>query len=348
MKRVLIDMHRLKHNPYNGLYIFSHDLGTHLVAQQPADMEFYFYLPKSRFGFFGNHVHYEHHRSVDKYFRFGTGKFDVWHITTTLSWYTPFHSKVKTVFTVHDLNFLIEEMDQKRNERKLKQIIRRAERADYIVGISHYALQVAKQYLPIQDKPQRVIYNGCSYKEYPEFDSPHYQPKRPFLFSIGQIVPKKNFHVLPVLLKDNDYELLIAGMGQPEYGQAIQAEARKHGVADRVHLLGPITEEEKYWYYKNCLAFMFPSLAEGFGLPVIEAMYCGKPVFLSTKTCLPEIGGDMAYYFKQFDPGYMREHFIRCMEQYEREQPQALIKARAKAFSWQKAAREYIEVYKSL
>jgi glycosyltransferase involved in cell wall biosynthesis len=92
--------------------------------------------------------------------------------------------------------------------------------------------------------------------------------------------------------------------------------AKKFGVEDRVKLIGPATEEEKYWYYKNCEAFLFPSYAEGFGLPVIEAMYHGKPVFISDKTSLPEVGGDAAYYFRNFEPEYMQEVFKEGMRDY--------------------------------
>jgi len=62
-----------------------------------------------------------------------------------------------------------------------------------------------------------------------------------------------------------------------------------------VSLLGTISESDKIFYYKNCLAFAFPSLREGFGFPVLEAMTFGKPVFLSNKTSLPEIGGSHAF-----------------------------------------------------
>ena len=59
-------------------------------------------------------------------------------------------------------------------------------------------------------------------------------------------------------------------------------------MADRVIIAGPVSADDKNWYYANCEAFAFPSLAEGFGLPVIEAMNHGKPVFLSRLTALPE------------------------------------------------------------
>ena len=85
-------------------------------------------------------------------------------------------------------------------------------------------------------------------------------------------------------------------MHEPEYEARILEIAKKIGVADRLVMTGLISEEQKYRYLKECSLFVFPSIAEGFGLPVIEAMAFGKKVLLSRHTCLPEIGGDHAYY----------------------------------------------------
>jgi glycosyltransferase involved in cell wall biosynthesis len=109
-----------------------------------------------------------------------------------------------------------------------------------------------------------------------------------------------------------------------------------------------VTEEDKYWYYKNCTAFTFPSLAEGFGLPVVEAMYFGKPLFLSSHTCLPEIGGDLAYYFdRDFDPEDMRAVFENGMNRYNQELGIRL-RQRACDFSWEKCAASYLKIYREL
>src|SRR5690606_9157768 len=67
-----------------------------------------------------------------------------------------------------------------------------------------------------------------------------------------------------------------------------------------------IDEAQKAWAYANCAGFLFPSLTEGFGLPPIEAMHFGKPVFLARRTSLPEVGGDVAEYFDDFEPAAMR------------------------------------------
>ena len=121
------------------------------------------------------------------------------------------------------------------------------------------------------------------------------------------------------------------------------------GVNERLRLIGPISEAEKSWYYQNCYAFAFPSLSEGFGLPVAEAMSVGKPVFLSDKTALPEIGKDVAFYFSDFNEVRMQNVFISGMELYKKNT--AWQKGSGNAaliFCWQKAASQYIDLYRSL
>ena len=122
-------------------------------------------------------------------------------------------------------------------------------------------------------------------------------------------------------------------------------QAQKFGVADRVKITGPISEEDKAWYYKNCEAFVFPSIAEGFGLPVIEAMHFGKPVFLSTHTSLPEIGGDAAFYFENFEPETMQNAFAKGMETFKTNNMQQKVIAHAMQFDWQETARQYLKLY---
>lgn len=349
MKQVLVDMHRLKYNPYNGLYSVCINLGKALAKTHPEGMELNYYLPKKDFGIFGPEAKYTQHRSIDKYYKFGTGKYDLWHITTQLSWYRPFNKHTKVLYTLYDFSYLIEDAaNVDRNQRLLKQTQKRIDRADYITGISQFAIDEAAKHLNLGNKPTKAIQLGCTVSTFPGFDTPKYRPAKPFLFTIGLVQPRKNFHVLPPLLLDNEYELVIAGLNEFEYGKEIVEAAKKFGVEDRVKLIGPASEEEKDWYYRHCEAFLFPSYAEGFGLPVIEAMHHGKPVFISDKTSLPEVGGDAAWYFRNFDPDYMRQVFKEGMKEYALTNPSEKIKQQAAKFNWDTCAAEYIDVYKQM
>ena len=155
--------------------------------------------------------------------------------------------------------------------------------------------------------------------------------------------------MLPCLLDGNDMELVISGLRYP-YENEIMDAAKWWKVADRIHITGPVSEAAKDWYMRNCRAFVFPSLAEGFGLPVIEAMTYGKPVFLSRRTSLPEIGGDKAFYFnEEFDPDGMKKEFSEGMALYDSGVvSKEDIIAHARRFSWDNAAGQYVQIYKSL
>ena len=101
---------------------------------------------------------------------------------------------------------------------------------------------------------------------------------------------------------------------------------------------------------KNCTAFLFPSIREGFGLPPIEAMSFGKPTFLSDRTSLPEIGGSESNYWTNFDPEYMKTVLFAGLEEHENNKPEKenLIKKRAASFNWEASAAEYFNIYKKI
>ncbi|HMU45313.1 MAG TPA: glycosyltransferase family 1 protein [Chitinophagaceae bacterium] len=349
MKKYLVDLHRLRHNPYNGLYSFSVQLATHLLNNISSDENLYYYLPKNKFGYFGNKPNYLEHKRYHKFFQTGTSKYDLWHLTTGISQYRPFNKRTKVVYTIHDMNFLVEGPgNSKRNNRSLSLMQKNADRADHIVSISNFALAQAKQYLEIDNKPCSVIYNGYTVNEFEEFDDPVYRPSGSFLFSLSLVQPRKNFHVLPALLVNNNFELIIAGLNHFDYARKIVEEANRLGVGQRVKLIGAIDEKNKYWYYRHCHAFMFPSIAEGFGAPPLEAMHFGKPVFLSKFMSLPEIGGSAAYYFDDFSPEAMRSVFENGMNDYRNNNRQKQIKQQAALFNWDAAAKKYLDIYRGL
>ena len=125
--------------------------------------------------------------------------------------------------------------------------------------------------------------------------------------------------------------------------------AKNLGIYDRLYLIGTIDDASKYWLYKNCKAFVFPSLTEGFGLPVVEAMSLGKPVFLSNLTSLPEIGGTEAYYWKNFDPKSMIEVFEKGLIDFASDTNKASRSIEwSKQFSWENAAKAYLKLYETL
>ncbi|WP_331970752.1 glycosyltransferase family 1 protein, partial [Ohtaekwangia sp.] len=272
------------------------------MKHQHADDDFLFFIPKELRGLFGDQPRYIAPRLFSKLYMAGTSDVNVWHMTHQQSKYYPINARTKMVLTIHDLNYLHESDSERRKKKYNAMVLKGIERADVITCISGFVQQDVMRNLTTLGKPMKVVYNGCSFHDVEDEYIPGYKPAKPFLFSLGIIGPKKNFHVVPPLLRELDAELIISGIPYGDYNKKILAEARKFGVEDKVHLTGPVSEKDKNWYLKNCQAFIFPSLAEGFGLPVLEAMYYGKPVFLSKLTSLPEVGGEHAYYFDNFSP----------------------------------------------
>lgn len=350
IKRILFDCERMKY-PHTGLYHFCLQLGQALINNiDGAKTKMSFYMPDKSGKPFGNQASYISQNSFHKLLFPSVKMFDIWHASYQGSRYVPSDNNIKKVLTIHDLNFLYEhETRAEKIRRSLKNIQADIDRSDKICTISHYVKNDVHKYLNAKGKEIEVIYNGCNITNTGNLQLPAEQPAQPFIFTLGTIMHKKNFHVLPALLRNNKMHLLIAGIiQQQEYQNKIKEEAAKHGVADRVIFTGSVSDNDKKWYLQNCEAFVFPSIAEGFGLPVIEAMAFGKPVFLSTATSLPEIGGDLAYYFQSFDADDMQQTFKNGMEHYNKYNPAEAIIERALSFNWNTAAKKYLSVYKSL
>lgn len=343
---IVIDCERMKY-PNTGLYTFGDKFSHAMTKVVGQEDNLSFYIHPRTGHFMGDDFSYIKKRQIDKLFPVYVKNLDIWHTTYQLSKYIGGNKHSKNVLTIHDLNFLYENNTPYEIEKKIKKHQKRIDRADHIVAISEFAKKDVIAHLNTKGKPVSVIHNGCSLIEYKDFNNPLYRPDKPYILAIGTIIPKKNFHVLPPILKGNDYELLIAGLTSA-YTDKIIEEAKLHNVEDRVKILGPISGEEKYWYLNNCAAFAFPSLAEGFGMPVLEAMTFGKPVFISNLTSLPEIGGEYAYYFKNFEPQHMQDVFRMGMNDFADNNKSGLIMEHAAKFNWERCAREYYKIYQSV
>ncbi len=347
MRQIFLDLERMKYL-HTGLYHFCLHLCTHLL-KNADDEQFCAYLPRKLGRMFGELVTYRYHDVLDRLFVRGVRNVPVWHMTNQHSKYMPTNRATKMLLTIHDLNYLYEYADGHRKRRKhAEKIQRKADRADHITCISEYTRRDVLKHLDVDESNISVVYNGCNFYDVDPAHVPAYKPARPFLFAIGTVIPKKNFHVLPQLLKVTDADLIISGTQSPVYAEKIMAEARRFDVADRVRLTGPVSEADKTWYHANCVAFLFPSLAEGFGLPVLEAMYFKKPVFLSNLTALPEIGGKHAYYFEEFSTEHMQDVFEKGLNDHFSRTNHDDIRDWALTFSWDHTARKYLDLYRQL
>ncbi|WP_207424481.1 glycosyltransferase family 4 protein [Desertivirga brevis] len=348
---VLVTLDSMK-NPNTGLFYFGYSLSQALLNHENAyNVILNFYLPKKGTPLFDGKPYTIKHNEFYKYYFPQRNKFDLVHFTDQICRLKPTRVSGKKVITIHDLNVLYENNElSPAHVKYLKRLGDYISECDRIVAISKFVAKDILRHFPQAQNKLEVVYNGADQLTITPNHTPDYQPSKPFIFSIGELLAKKNFHVLPALLQDNDYELVISGNRHPlGYENKILEAARELGFENRVKLTGPVSDIDKAWYYYNCLAFAFPSIAEGFGLPIIEAMHFGKPVFLSTHTAVPEIGGDAAFYFQDFSPQHMQQVFKEGLEKFISDPSlRKKAKQRATEFTWEKTAQAYYKIYKEL
>ncbi|HTD40302.1 MAG TPA: glycosyltransferase family 1 protein [Mucilaginibacter sp.] len=341
---ILVTFDSMKY-PNSGFFSFGKSLGDGLLKLNNNRFDISFYVHKRSKEFFDNRVDQVYLSKFHKIFFLGRNKYDLFHFTDQYCRLKPQRVNGKRILTIHDLNPLHEKLKpQHKIDKYLRKLEGYIELCDRIVAISNFVAADILNYFPQAEGKIKVIYNGADKLSVMDDHFPNYKPQRPFLFTIGHVSSKKNFHVLPALLEGNDLELVISGIETP-YREKIIKEAKKYKCEDRVTITGPVSEDDKAWYYKNCEAFAFPSLAEGFGLPVIEAMHFGKPVFLSKYTSLPEIGGDKAYYFDSFEAQSMQSVFTNGMNDFKQNNRATSLMNYAGQFNWDTTAQQYLALF---
>jgi glycosyltransferase involved in cell wall biosynthesis len=344
--RILIDLSILR-NVNCGLGQVALNYGYYFrdVYQAQEGEEITLMVPKKFMGAFGDKVKYVRSWKIYRVFpQWIAAKFDVWHAIHQLSRWDP--NAVHYVLTIHDFNCVYEKQDQARVRKYLTKIQRKVDWADRIVAISQFAKAETEKYMRLDGKKVEVIYNGIERIDL----TPEKEPadiRKPYLFSIGEIKEKKNFHVLVEMMKKMpEYQLYIAGNNNTPYAQTIEKMLREKGVTN-MHLIGKVSAEEKVWLYRHCEAFVFPSLFEGFGLPVVEAMLFRKPVICSHETSLVEIGNKHVSFFEKGYPAEASAELIR--RAISQTTPEQLDEAfdYAASFSWRAHMDAYLELYRS-
>ena len=362
MPNIVVDLEKTR-TLESGLGQYGIELANSLINQVHQDEHLTFFLPENRIPDFASQPvqtmcvkrwqKTTYIGPFQKVFQpiFPGTRYDLWHTTNQWSWYAPWNQNVPVIFTIHDLNFLRE---QKNNPEKIKKRIaviqKKVDRATCVTVISNFVASEVRQHLDLKNKPLRVIYNGANNNAANDSDRPSWAPKGKFIFSIGWFAEKKNFHTLVQMLEHlPDYQLVLAGKNDNPYGDYLRYQMQQCSVAERTILPGTISNAHRQWLYANCTAFAFPSLTEGFGLPVIEAMNLGKPVFMSTATSLPEIGGKHGFYWYNFDPQEMAATLNLGMEKVAQiPNFSDRIRQHAAQFNWIKAGQEYLQLYREV
>jgi glycosyltransferase involved in cell wall biosynthesis len=349
-KKILIDLSALK-NIYCGLGQVALNYAAYFkqyYSAQNSDYQLFLLVPKSFFGQFGHEVKYISSSNwLHKHCKYCLPKFDIWHATHQLSRFNPASKSTKYILTIHDLNFLYEKTG-KELAKNLRRIKRKVARADEIICISQFVKNEVESHLDLHGKNCQIIVSGVEKIDEKTAQKPNFDVKKPFFFSVGVVREKKNYHVLLDCMKlFPDRQLYIAGDTNSEYADLLAQQIENEKI-NNVTLLGKIPQQEKIWYYANCQAFLFPSLFEGFGLPVVEALQFGKPVFTSTKTSLKEIGSKYVAFWENFEPHYMKQVIDNYLIEFQNS-PEKIQEAKAygNSFLYKKHLEEYLKLYRT-
>ena len=299
-----------------------------------------------------NHIFNNQHESVKQ---LKAQDFDLFHPT----YYNPYFLKhlgnKPFILTIYDMIHEIfpdtfNTNDPVRNWKKTL-----ADNAQQIIAISDNTKKDIVKYLDIPEDKIQVIYLAESLSRMKNTDpstvpSSIKVPKKYLLF-VGNRSGYKNFTFLlealfPVLKKDENLHIICAGGGF--FSASERKLIRKMDLITRIQYY-PADDSALQHLYKNAYAFIFPSLYEGFGIPVLEAYSCGCPALLSKTSSLPEVGGDSALYFDPVD----RDSLTNAVEMvlYDGTLRKALITKsleRSKLFSWEKTAQNTKNVYDNL
>ncbi|MDX2257131.1 MAG: glycosyltransferase family 1 protein [Pseudanabaenaceae cyanobacterium bins.39] len=193
------------------------------------------------------------------------------------------------------------------------------------------------------------------------YDRQHFQPlsenlDQPTLGSqyflyVGRYDPYKNISRLISAFADlpsrDEYQLWLSGPNDPRYVPALKQQAQDLGIEERVKFLGYVGYDDLPRLIGGAIALVFPSLWEGFGLPVLEAMACGTPVITSNLSSLPEVTGDAAILIDPYQVAEIADAMQAIATQsHLRTHYAQLGLARASQFSWQKTGQETIDVLK--
>ncbi len=350
---IFLESHHLK-NQFFGFGQFNYHLIKALQKQNLNDLDITLHAadPSRWKKEFGATFNIKKYRTLSRYpLARIRKKYDLWHAMNQNTKIEPYHD-IPYILTVHNITY-IKDPSNYMHEEVHRRFQDKLTRSSAITYISKYAQDSTHQFFKVPAVPEFVIHNGnpISYDVLSKSHQPEQFLKGPFLFSIGEFTARKNFislvHMLEFL---PDMNLVIAGKNSTREAQEIIELINKKNLSHRILLPGKVSEEDKQWFYKNCEAFVFPSLREGFGLPIIEAMQFGKPVFTSHNTSLPEVGSDVAIYWHDYDPKYMATTLLSGLGTIQQDlksyQKKAII--RANSFNWDIAATQYLEVYKTV
>lgn len=268
--------------------------------------------------------------------------------------YIPRFCPFKTVVTIHDLSYLYFPTEfLKKDLFQLKNWTEYAlKNSKHIIAVSKTTKKDIVHEYGIPDEKISVIYNG--YTNPIHAPAPHkHKVQHPYFLYIGTVQPRKNLTTLITAFTKfyethKEYQLIIAGKKGWLY-ESIFEHVEKLEMKQSILFPGFVSDEEKDDLYKNASAFILPSLYEGFGIPILEAMAHGCPVVSSFSSSLPEIGGEACLYFDPRNSDDLVDKMNSIITDKELvKKLVALGKKRTEFFSWEEAGKNTLHILQSI
>jgi glycosyltransferase involved in cell wall biosynthesis len=295
---------------------------------------------------------------------------DILHCTSNTA---PLNSKIKLITTLHDIIFKEESVFKQLSSsaswyQKLGNLYRRliinkvVKRSSRLITVSNYEKQNIKNIFKIDDCTLKTIHNGVNEKFNNKINSQikteirqKYQLPDRFLLHLGSTDPRKNTkRVLAAFYhyKVNLFgacKLVIVGLNKSSLKRLLEQSKLLDEIQEDMILTGYVADKDLPVIFNMAQLFLFPSLREGFGIPILEAMACGVPVITSTTSSMPEVAGESACLVNPYKTAEISKAIVKTL--YNHNYKNNLINKgikQCKSFSWNHSAKEVLELYEQL
>jgi len=255
----------------------------------------------------------------------------------------------RKVITIHDCTFAFfpELLREETLNHLRKYLPGEVKTASKIIAVSNQTKHDIEKIFPMASEKVEVVHNGNAIKDL----APHAIPNKPYLLFIGTLEPRKN--VLAILeafeivrTKGIFFHLYLIGKVGWRSDKILQ-KLGSHSFSADISQLSYVPPDRIASFYKEAFCLLFPSLYEGFGLPVVEAMSMGCPVIATALASIPEVGGDACLYVNP-DAGSIAEGIVKLYEDCElRKALTSKGLRQAQKFNWKTCADKTLEVLKS-
>jgi glycosyltransferase involved in cell wall biosynthesis len=274
----------------------------------------------------------------------------------SMAFVTPFITRIPAIVTVYDLSFVHypEKFPVSQRLYLRSQTARSVKQARRVITISEATRQDLYHHFDVPLEKINVVFPGVEsyFRQISQQSLNTFRIEKnllkPFILHVGTLQPRKNIPVLLdalAALKNRDINLVLAGGKGWQYDE-IFSQIKNLGLTDQVRFTGYVRDEELPFWYNAAKVLVFPSVYEGFGMPIIEAMACGTPVIAANSSSIPEAGGEAALYFEPYDVEKLTQQLAEIFEN-----DNLLLNMRqsgflqAQKFSWDRAGTETVRIY---